>query len=623
MRRVTRANLSPCSGRNEAAARHIPEDLAIGSLRHLIPYLRRHRVAMAVGGVSVLLTTLFQVWSPWLVRQAVDHVQEGVARATLARDAGLILLAVALQGLFLYAMRMALIRASRRMEYELRNDLFDHLARLPASVYRTRKVGDLMSRATNDLDAVRDSLGPGIMYFANTVTTFVMAVFLMCRIDLRLTLLALIPLPILSLLVARLSARLFHHYQAIQESFAALTAKAQETLTGIRVVKAHVEEDGQLQAFRAIHDDYTEKNRAMIRIMSAMWPALSLLGGIAAAIVLWMGGMAVVRGQITLGELVAFQIYLGMLIWPMIALGWVTNIFQRSAASMGRIRAVMDLEAEGDVGRNGVPAPATGAAVELQGVGYRYPGTERQVLRGVDLSIQPGESVAIVGRTGAGKTTLLHLIARLHEPTEGRLLLGGVPAEHWPRGVFRRRFGIVPQETFLFSDTIRANIAFGFDDGGAGPQRHDGTPGQGVPAPDPAQAARRAGLGPDLDQFPNGLETILGERGITLSGGQKQRVALARALALERPVLLLDDAFASVDQGTEERIIETLFALEPRPAILLATHRRSALLRVDRVVVLDEGRVVATGTHQELIARGGLYADLYHREEMVEELEAL
>lgn len=557
----------------------------------------------------MLLTNLFQVWSPWLVRQAVDHVQAGVTRAVLARDASLILLAVVLQGLFLYTMRMSLIRMSRRMEYELRNDLFDHLARLPASDYRTRKVGDLMSRATNDLDAVRDLLGPGIMYFANTATTLVMAVFLMCRIDVRLTLLALIPLPIVSLLMARLGARLFKSYEAIQASFAALTAKAQETLAGIRVVKAHVEEEGEELAFRVLHDDYTEKNRGMIRIMSAMWPALSLLGGIAAAIVLWIGGMAVVRGQITLGELVAFQIYLGMLLWPMIAFGWVTNLFQRGAASMGRIRAIMDLPTEEDVARDGQPVTAAGAAVDMRGVGFRYPGTERMVLRGVDLTLRPGESVAIVGRTGSGKTTILNLIARLYEPSEGTLVLGGVPAEHWPRGAFRRRFGIVPQETFLFSQTIRENIAFGSDDGDA--------------AADPEQAARRAGLGPDLDQFPKGLDTTLGERGITLSGGQKQRVALARALALERPVLLLDDAFASVDQSTEERILESLFALERRPAILLATHRRSALLRVDRIIVLDEGQIVASGTHAELIANGGIYADLYRREEMVEELEAL
>ena len=536
-------------------------------------------------------------------------MREGATRAALARDAGLILLAVVLQGLFLYTMRMTLIRTSRRMEYELRNDLFDHLARLPASIYRARKVGDLMSRATNDLDAVRDLLGPGIMYFANTATTLVMAVVLMCRIDVRLTLLALIPLPIVSLLMARLGARLYHHYEAIQASFAALTAQAQETLAGIRVVKAHVEEEGQQQAFSALHDDYTEKNRGMIRIMSVMWPALSLIGGISTAIVLWVGGTAVVRGQITLGELVAFQIYLGMLLWPMIAFGWVTNLFQRGAASMGRIRAIMDLPAEGDVRRDGSAAPPAVAAVELRGVEFRYPGTDRMVLRGVDLTLRPGESVAIVGRTGSGKTTLLNLIARLYEPTAGTLQLGGVPAERWPRGTFRRRFGIVPQETFLFSQTIRENIGFGSDDGD--------------PAADPLRAARRAGLEPDLDQLPQGLDTLLGERGITLSGGQKQRVALARALALERPVLLLDDAFASVDPGTEERILDSLFALEPRPAILLATHRRSALLRVDRVIVLDEGRIVASGTHAELIANGGLYADLYHREEMVEELEAL
>jgi ATP-binding cassette subfamily B protein len=357
---------------------------------------------------------------------------------------------------------------------------------------------------------------------------------------------------------------------------------------------------------------------------------LSLLGGIAAAIVLWVGGSAVVQGRITLGELVAFQIYLAMLIWPMISLGWVSNLFQRGAASMGRIREVLALPAEEDVepdtrapagdGRAGAPAPApAGAAVpapavpapaiELEGVSFRYPGTDRDVLRGLDLSIRSGEAVAVVGRTGAGKTTLLNLVARLYEPTGGTIRFGGRPTRDWLRGPLRRSLGIVPQETFLFSDTIRANVAFGFPDG--------------VPAPDAEEVVRRAGLAADLSQFPQGLDTLIGERGITLSGGQKQRVALARALALERPVLLLDDAFANVDPGTEEEILENMFHARQRATILLATHRRSALLRVDRIVVLDEGKIIASGTHDELIARGGLYADLYHQEEVVEELEAL
>jgi ATP-binding cassette subfamily B protein len=403
-----------------------------------------------------------------------------------------------------------------------------------------------------------------------------------------------------------------------------MTAKAQETLSGIRVVKAHVEEEGEYEAFRKIHEGYLEENRKMIRLWAMMWPMMSLLGGIAGAIVLAVGGAAVVHGRITLGEMVAFQIYLAMLIWPMIALGWVSNLFQRGAASMTRIQLVLDLPIEQDVDPPGVepvpgarqikavatqPAPAFDGSIELRAVGYRYPETERWVLRGVDLRVKPGESVALVGRTGAGKTTLLQLVARLFEPTEGVILLGGVPAAEWPRRALRRSLGIVPQESFLFSDTIRANVGFGFDDG--------------EPAPDAEAVVRQAGLGSDLSQFPQGLDTLIGERGITLSGGQKQRVALARALALKRRALILDDAFASVDPGTEEEILETLFGLPTKPTILLATHRRSALLRVDRVVVLDGGKIVASGTHEELLRAGGLYADLYHEEEVVEELEAL
>jgi ATP-binding cassette subfamily B protein len=578
-----------------------------------------------VGTVSVLLTNLFQVWSPWLVRRAVDHLQHGVTRGAVLGDAGLILLAVALQGIFLFTMRMSLIRASRTMEYELRNDLFAHVARLPAETYRRWKVGDLLSRATNDLDAVRNFLGPGLMYFANTLVMFVMAVTLMLKIDVKLTLISLIPLPILSFVVARLGGSLHKLYESIQAQFSTMTAKAQETLSGIRVVKAHVEEEGEYEAFRKIHEVYLEENRKMIRLWSMMGPMLSLLGGIAGAIVLSVGGAAVVHGRITLGEMVAFQIYLAMLIWPMIALGWVSNLFQRGAASMGRIQTVLDLPIEEDVEPAGAtpvagaqqprgtpavrPAPAFDGSIELRAVGYRYPETERWVLRGVDLRVRPGESVALVGRTGAGKTTLLQLVARLFEPTEGVVLLGGVPAPEWPRRELRRSLGIVPQESFLFSDTIRANIGFGFDDGEDGP--------------DAEAVARQAGLGSDLSQFPQGLETMIGERGITLSGGQKQRVALARALALKRRALILDDAFASVDPGTEEQILETLFRLPTKPTILLATHRRSALLRVDRVVVLDGGKIAASGTHEELLRAGGLYADLYHEEEVVEELEAL
>ncbi len=584
--------------------------VTFGSLRHLGPYLKRHRLSLLLGGIAVLCTNVFQVWSPWIVRQAVNHLQDGTTRDILARDAALILLAVALQGLFLFLMRMTLIRSSRQMEYELRNDLYDHMQRLHASFYRRTKVGDLLSRTTNDLDAVRNFLGPGIMYFANTIVTFAFAVTLMLRIDVKLTLLALIPLPILSFAVARMGGKIHHYYEAIQDRFGRLTAKAQETLAGIRVVKAYVEEEGEYRAFKAIHEDYTEQNRKMNQLWSAMGPLMGLLGGIANAVVLWVGGTAVVQGRINLGDFVAFQIYLMMLLWPMISLGWVSNLFQRGEASMKRIRAIMDEPIEADLDAPRLrPQAARQVAIEFRNVGFQYPVSDRWVLHGLNLTIPTGERVAIVGRTGAGKSTMLALLARLFEPTDGAVLVGGRDAREWTRADLRRVFGIVPQESFLFSDSIRANVAFGFEDPDA--------------APDPDGPVARAGLASDLDSFNRGLDTMIGERGITLSGGQKQRVALARALALERPVLLLDDAFASVDPGTEEVILRSLFDHPSRPTLLLATHRRSALLRVDRIVVLDEGKIADTGTHSELIHRGGLYADLYHREEMVEELEAL
>jgi ABC-type multidrug transport system fused ATPase/permease subunit len=543
---------------------------------------------LALGGVSVVAMNLFQVWTPWLVRQAVDHVQQSAPRDTLVADAWLILLAVLLQGVFLYMMRMTLIRTSRLMEYELRNDLFDHLARLPAHIYRTRKVGDLMSRATNDLDAVRDLLGPGLMYFSTTAATLVMVVTLMCRIDWSLTLLALVPLPIVSLLMARLGGRMYQTYEAIQAAFAAVTAKAQETLAVIRVVKAHVEEEGQLRGFRDLHDDYTEKNRAMIRIMSAMWPSLSLLGGLSLAIVLWAGGTAVVSGRITLGELVAFQIYLGMLLWPMIAFGWVANLFQRAAASMGRIREVMDLEAENDVARATV-APAAGASrdhaehaagstVELHGVGYRYPGTERMVLRGVDLALKPGEAVAIVGRTGSGKTTLLNLIGGLDLPTGGFVEVGGVRISDLSGGRLSRwrseHIGFVFQLYNLLPVlTAERNVELPLLLTSL--SRKERRQRASI-------ALKIVGLADRARHYPR-----------QLSGGQEQRVGIARAIVTDPTLLLCDEPTGDLDRKSGDEVLDLLQALNKQhgKTIVMVTHDPRAAERANRVLHLEKGRL--------------------------------
>lgn len=555
------------------------------------------------GLISLVATTVFSVANPWVLRHAIDDLALAVTRQKLWLYSGLVVGLVLVEGLFRYSMRMVLIGMSREVEYELRNDLFRHFTRLPARYYQQSRIGDLMSRASNDMSAVRMVLGPGIMYTANTVATFGGAVSLMLWISPRLTLLALVPLVLVSILVRHYGRQIHDRFEEVQARLSDLNALVQENLSGVRVVRAYAQEPHEQARFDAANREYVAGNRRVIRLTGILYPGIQFLMGLGVVTVLWLGGTMVVRGTITLGEFVAFGVYLTMLHWPMIALGWVVNLFERGEASMGRINALLDAPVEI---RDQEPAAVSEVrgAVEFRGLTFAY--GERAVLHDIDLRVPAGATVAVVGPTGSGKSTLMSLIPRLHEAPPGTVFVDGHDVRTIPLPVLRGAVGFVPQETFLFSDTVAGNIAFGMK--ADGKERI-------------AWAAEVAQLAKDVREFPQGYKTFVGERGITLSGGQKQRTAIARALAMEPRILVLDDALASVDTETEEEILKELRGVMRSRTTFLVSHRVSTVKDADLIVVLREGRIVERGTHGELVALGGFYADLHRRQLLEDEME--
>ncbi len=542
----------------------------------------------------------------------MDDLYRGVTAEKLGRYA-LILFAIAIvAGLFKFWMRLAVIGISRHVEFDLRNELFAHLQKLPLPTFQRSRTGEIMSRATNDLSAVRMMLGPGFMYLVNTVVVALVSIGFMLAISPRLTLLSLLPLPLVSLAVWFFGERIHRRFEEIQARFAALSAKVQESLTGVRVVRAFAREERELEEFESLNRDYLERNLGLIRTSGFLNPGLAFLSGVAALLALYLGGRQVIAGRITLGQFVAFTVYLGMLNWPMVALGWVINLFQRGLASYRRILEILDwppAEAEPAAGP-AVPSPDGVRArgeIELRHLTFTYPGASAPALRDVSLRIPAGRTVAVVGRTGAGKSTLLSLIPRLFEPPPGTLFLDGRDVREWPLGSLRRQIGIAPQDPFLFSATLAENIAYGVEH-----------------ADDAAivRVARIAGLDDDARAFPSGYETRVGERGITLSGGQKQRATIARAVLRDAPVLLLDDCLSSVDTQTEEAILHGLRGEMARRTTLIISHRVSTVRDADEIVVLDDGAIRERGTHDELIGRDGAYAELVRQQQLEEELEA-
>jgi ATP-binding cassette, subfamily B, multidrug efflux pump len=576
------------------------------SLSSLWPYLWRYRRGLALGMGSLIFKDALAASLPLILKSGVDRLTAGFRIALVLELAAILIAVSAVKGVFQYWMRVIIIGISRDIEYDLRNDLYGRLVELSQDFYSKFRTGDIMARATNDLNAVRMMLGPGIMYWTETSITLIMAVAVMLRTDAGLTLISLLPAPVVSAAVILFGRQIHTRFEHIQSMFSDISSRVQENLAGVRIVRAYAQEEAEVAHFEKLNRNYIRENIGLAKIQGVFMPALQGLIGVTFLLVLWAGGVRLLEHRITLGSFVMFNTYMGMLIWPMIAFGWVVNLMQRGTASLNRINDMMHQTPSIHAPKNPMPAADIPAELTFLNVSIEFQG--RRALDGIDLRIREGETVAVVGHTGSGKTTLVSLVPRLFDPTAGRVELGGIDVRRFDPGDLRRNIGFVPQETFLFSATLADNIAWGVAEASRSQIEW---------------AAEAAGLGPDIAGFPDGLDTTIGERGLTLSGGQKQRTAIARAILRDPKILILDDALASVDTMTEERILNSLTSLMRDRTTILVSHRVSTVKGADRIVVLNHGTIVEEGRHDELLRQRGFYCDLYQKQLLEEELEAI
>lgn len=582
------------------------------NLRLAAPYYKPYWIPFTIGLLIVVASAAVTSVIPWILRRAIDAISGGAPLRTIWQLSGFIVIAAIVGGALRYGMRELINGVSRWIEYDLRNDLFTHLETLDAAYFAQTRTGDIMARLTNDLGAVRTAVGPAVMYLANTITGGLFALLFMLRIDVRLTLLALLPMLVLPVLTIRMGKAIHDRFEAVQEHFSTLTTRAQENLSGARIVRAYRQEAAEIARFGAINDQYLALNMSLVRLWGTLNPLFAFFGGLGAVIVLGVGGALTINGTISVGSFVAFGMYLTMLTWPMIALGWVVNLFQRGEASMGRLNEILHVGPTIGAGEpvQHLPPTMSGRTIEFRNVGFHYPsdppGEPRWVLRNVSFSVPAGSTLGVVGATGSGKSALIDLIPRMYDPQEGEILVDGVPTRNVPPAELRREIGFVPQESLLFSDTIGSNLSYG-----TGGMTQTGE-----------WAASVAQLDQTIDEFPGGYETILGERGINLSGGQKQRASLARALARKPSIVLLDDALSAVDTHTEAEILRAFReALTGRTA-LIASHRISAIRDASWIIVLEKGTLVEQGRHAELMTQRGRYWSLLRRQQLLDAVES-
>ncbi|RJP56613.1 MAG: ABC transporter ATP-binding protein [Ignavibacteriales bacterium] len=579
------------------------------SLSYLNKYFLRYKKKLALGVLFILISNIAQVFIPIFLREGIDGIQQEVQYDKLFEYGLLIFVAAIIAGVFRFLIRQTIIVVSREIEYDLRQDFWAHIQKLSHRYFQNNSTGNIMAHATNDISAVRMYVGPAVMYSIDTVSKFIIIIAIMITISPLLTFYTLIPLPFLSYFVYQLSKKIHKKFTLIQESFSDLTTRAQENFAGIRVIKSYVREDGEIKNFTEQSEDYLNKTMDKVKIQALFQPILYTIAGLSVIIVVWAGGGMVIENLLTLGDISAFVIFLGMLIWPMIAFGWILNIIQQASASMKRLIKILheELEIQDSKATRTIINSIKGR-IEFKNVSFRYKNDLPDILDNISFSIEPGETIAIIGKTGSGKTTLLNLIPRLFDATNGDVLIDGYKIKEIPLKILRQNVGLVPQETFLFSDTLKNNILYGTKNGNDELVNH---------------VAKISQLDKDVEGFPKGYETMLGERGITLSGGQKQRSCLARALAIDPKILILDDSFSSVDTNTEEEILKQLKEYMKDRTSIIVSHRISTVKDADKILVLHNGRIQEQGNHDELVSLGGIYADLHFKQLLEEELKEL